>query len=328
MFKKVILLLIISDAYMTNSTVSVSSTQSSLKDYIIWSRGADVPLPRGGYFAAWYNGGLWIAGGSYWKDGKKFWTDEASFYDPKNKTWSKLNPIPRLIGYGVTSRIGKDLYLLGGVDGEGNLNKNIYRLRGDNWSKIGESPTGFVYAAFATIGSKIYVFGGSTSSADVTKATNETWVYETVTDMWGKLNPITGEPRQTFSAAAVGKNVYLFGGVTQKVGEKYYNLGDAYRFETTTGKWTSLKNLPQPVRAFWAAAVGKNVYLFGGFGEAGLDTVYRYAPASDTYKLVSKLPQPLMDTKFIYNNGKFYGASGEDKLVSRFLGMVIGHQRK
>ena len=327
MIKKLILPLVVLSAFMTNSSIPSFSTKAE-QDYIVWSKGEDVPLPRGGYFAAWYAGGLWLAGGSYWKDGKKLWTDEASFYNPKKKIWSKLKPIPRSIGYGVTAHIGKDLYLLGGVDGDGNLNKDIYRLRGDVWSKIGESPTGFIYAAFATVGSKVYVFGGSTSPADVTKATNETWVYEAKNNKWEKLSPIPGAPRQIFSVAAVGKNIYLFGGVTQKAGEKFYNLDDAYWLNTITGKWTSLKRLPQPMRAFWATAVGKNIYLFGGFGEAGLDTIYRYTPTSDAYELVSKLPQPLMDTKFIFNDGKFYGATGEDKLVSRFPGMVIGHLRK
>src|SRR3990170_2616375 len=67
---------------------------------IDWVRGPDMPQPRGGYFAAWYQNGLWIAGGSYWKDGEKLWTDETSFYDPKSKAWSTLKPIPRRIGYG------------------------------------------------------------------------------------------------------------------------------------------------------------------------------------------------------------------------------------
>jgi N-acetylneuraminic acid mutarotase len=291
---------------------------------IFWSRGADVPLPRGGYFAAWHDGGLWIAGGSYWKDGKKLWTEESSLYDPKKETWSKLGPIPRAIGYGATASVGHDLFLLGGTDAGGVSNTNIYRLRGKRWTKVGESPAGFIYPAYASVGAKIYIFGGSTSAADVTRATNEAWVFDTKTNKWARLEPIPGAPRQTFSAAAIGEDIYVFGGVTQKAGEKFHNLDDAYRFDTRNGKWSSLTKLPQAMRAFWAGSDGKNVYLIGGYSESGLDTVYRYSAIQDRYELVSKLPQPLMDTKFIFNDGKFYGASGEDKLMSRFSGMVIG----
>jgi N-acetylneuraminic acid mutarotase len=311
--------------FSMTAMILTSLVEAQVEDNrIVWTSGIDLPLPRGGYFAAWHNGGLWLAGGSYWKDGKKLWTDEASFYNPKTGVWSKLNPLPKAFGYGATAQIGKDLYLFGGVDGDGNLNKDIYRLRRGNWSKIGESPNGFVYPAYVSIGSKVYIFGGSASAGDVTKATNETLVYDSKTNQWNRLAGIPGAPRQTFSAAAIGKNIYVFGGVTQKTGEKFYNLADAFRFDTRTGKWSTSKKMPVAMRAFWAGSDGKSVYLIGGYAESGLDTVYRYLPSTDSYELVSKLPQPLMDTKFIFNGGKFYGASGEDQLMSRFSGMVIG----
>lgn len=291
---------------------------------IDWVRGPDVPLPRGGYFAAWYRNGLWVGGGSYWKDGKKLWTDETSFFDPNANAWSTLESIPRRIGYGAIAVVANDLYLLGGVDGDGNLNRDIYRLHSGQWRKVGISPAGFVYPAFSTIGSKVYIFGGSTSASDVTKATNDAWVYNARSGEWSKLEAIPGPPRQIFSGAAVGEKIYLFGGLTQKEGEKIANLDDAYCLDTKTGKWTRIRKLPQAMRAFWAQTNGHSVYLLGGYSESGLDTVYRYSPSSDSYELVSTLPQPLMDTKFIYNEGKFYGASGEDKLMSRFPGLVIG----
>ena len=140
-------------------TTIFASLIENKNEQIVWIRDTNIPLPRGGYFAAWHNGGLWLAGGSYWKDGKKLWTDETSFYSPKTKSWTKLNPIPKAFSYGATAQIGKDLYLFGGADGDGNLNKDVYRLRNGNWSKIGESPNGFVYPAYTTVDSKVYIFG-------------------------------------------------------------------------------------------------------------------------------------------------------------------------
>lgn len=314
--------------FMITLNTSSAGAVGTENEQITWTRSTDIPLPRGGYFAAWYEGGLWLAGGSYWKDGKKLWTNETSFYDPKTKGWTTLKPLPKAFGYGVTAQIGKDLYVLGGTDADGNLNTDIYRLRGGDWSRIGESPDGFIFSAFCVSGSKIYIFGGSTSASDVTKATGDGRIYDVKSNKWSKAEPIPGAPRQIFSAAAVGKNIYVFGGVTQKPGEKFYNLDDAFRFDTGTRKWSVIRKMPVAMRAFWAGADGKNVYLIGGYAEAGLDTVYRYTPSADTYELVSRLPQPLMDTKFIFNDGKFYGASGEDKLVSRFPGMVIGVLKK
>lgn len=294
---------------------------------IEWKRGEDIPLPRGGYFAAWQNGGLWLAGGSFWKDGKKLWTDEASFYDPKTNKWSAGKHLPKAFGYGVTAMIGKDIFLLGGVDGDGVANTDIYRLRKGSWSKIGESPAAFIFPAYATVGKNVYVFGGTSSSTDVSKASRSVWIFDTKSNKWESGPEIPGEPRQIFSAAAVGTEIYVFGGITQKAGETLRNLDDAYRFSTKKNTWTTIRKMPVAMRAFWAGSDGKFVYLLGGYSNAGLDTAYQYSPKTDKYELISKLPQPLMDTKFIFANGTFYGASGEDKLASRFKGIVIGHVR-
>lgn len=298
---------------------------------IEWKRGEDIPQPRGGYFAAWQNGGLWLAGGSYWKDGKKLWTDEASFYDPKTNKWSAGKPLPKAFGYGVTAVVGKDIFLLGGADSDGQPNRAIFRFRKGSWENVGESPAAFIYPAYATVGKKIYIFGGSSSSTDVAASSRNVWIYDTTTNKWESGPEIPGVPRQIFSAAAVGAEIYVFGGITQKSGEPPHNLDDAYRFSTKLKSWAGIKKMPIAMRAFWAGSDGKFVYLLGGYSDGGLDTVYRYTPKTDEYELISRLPQPLMDTKFIFANDTFYGASGEDKPASRFMGIVIGrvkHHKK
>jgi N-acetylneuraminic acid mutarotase len=314
-------------ALLLLSFVGISSAQAGGQMGIEWKRAENIPLPRGGYFAAWHNDGLWLAGGSYWKDGKKLWTAEASFYDPRIGKWSTLKPIPKAFGYGATAAIDEDIYLLGGADGDGNPNREIYRLRKGDWARVGESPVAFIYPAYTAVGTKIYVFGGSSSATDVTRAANHAWLYDAASNKWESLPPIPGDPRQIFSAAGVGKDIFVFGGITQHAGEQPSNLNDAYRFNTGTRKWSAVRNMPIAMRAFWAGSDGKHVYLIGGYADSGLDTVYQYSPKKDEYELISKLPQPLMDTKFIFHKDIFYGASGEDKLVSRFPGLVIGRIR-
>lgn len=308
-------------------TMTLVSSAQEKTEKIVWERGENIPLARGGYFAEWLDGGLWLAGGSYWKDGQKLWTTEVSHYDPESKKWSTREPLPKAFGYGVTARVGRSLYLLGGVDADGAPNKQIYKLTDGKWSVIGMSPGVFIYPAYAVVGKNVYIFGGSPSPSDVTKATADTWIYDTEANVWEKGPPIPGEPRQIFSSAAVGKYIYVFGGVTQKADEEIRNLDNAYRFDTDRKTWSEIGAMPVAMRAFWAGTDGKHVYLLGGYSDAGLDMVYRYNPNEDAYANVSKLPQPLMDTKFIYRNGKFYGASGEDKLASRFEGLVIGTLR-
>jgi N-acetylneuraminic acid mutarotase len=295
----------------------------NVEDTIVWSRGPDIPLPRGGYYAAWYRGGLLIAGGTYWRNGKKYWTDRVSFYDPKLNNWTEWEPLPRPLAYGVMAQVGGKLYLMGGID-EQTLYHDMYRLQDKKWIRIGDVPAGFVYAAATVVGPRIYVMGGGTSNNDLTKATSQNWSFDTRTLKWEKLEPVPGRPRVVHSITASGKFIYLFGGASQNSGEPLVNLNDAYRFDTVTKSWVALRPMPAASRALWAAEADGLIYLLGGSADRSLDTVYQYHPKQDEYRLVSRLPLPLLDTKYFYHKGAFYGATGEDKGGSRFSGLLIG----
>jgi N-acetylneuraminic acid mutarotase len=300
-----------------------SPTSTSTVIDIDWSRGPDIPLPRGGYYAAWYKGGLLLAGGTYWRDKKKIWTDRVSFYDPAHRRWEEWNSLPYPLAYGVMAQLAGNLYLIGGID-ESVLRHNIYRLKDQKWERIGKAPAGVVYSSAITVDSRIYMMGGGTSNNDLTTVTNQAWSYDPKTGNWQRLEPVPGPPRLLHAATSVGKAIYVFGGLTQKTGEPYRNLDDAHRFDTRSQKWTTIRSLPQAARALWATSAGNDIYLFGGVGAVELNSVYRYGLSRDEYELISRMPLALMDTKFFYHDGAFYGAAGEDKAASRFSGLLIG----
>ncbi len=316
-------------AGLTLATLVHQPAQSELglSETINWVRGPDIPLPRGGYYAAWHKGGLVLAGGTYWKDKKKIWTDLVSYYNPVQGVWREWTPLPKPLAYGVMANVAGNLYLIGGID-ETVLHHDIYKYEGEEWRKVGQAPAGVVYASAVTVGSRIFVTGGGTSNNDLTTATNQAWSYDPQSGVWEKLPGVPGPPRLVHAAGVLDKSIYIFGGLTQKSGEPYRNLDDAYKFDTLKKRWTKIRSLPQAARALWATSAGHYIYLFGGMGEKELNTVYRYNPSSDKYELVSQMPLPLMDTKFFYFNGAFYGAAGEDKAASRFSGLLIGHKRE
>jgi N-acetylneuraminic acid mutarotase len=169
--------------------------------------------------------------------------------------------------------------------------------------------------------------GGGTDNNDLTTATNQAWSYDPKKGRWKKLADVPGPPRLVHAAGVLNKKIFIFGGLTKKAGEPYSNLADAYSFDTKTGKWNTIKSLPEAARAFSATSTGRHVYLFGGMGRQGLDTVYRYNASRDDYELISRMPLALMDTKFFYYRGAFYGAAGEDKAASRFSGLLIGRRK-
>jgi len=295
-------------------------------EQIVWERGADPPVGRGGYYAASYHGGIVLAGGTYWKSGKKVWTDRVDFYDPQKNRWSKLPALPMPLAYGGLVRIGESLYLLGGAHGEA-AHREIYRFQGERWEQVGKTPAPLFYTAAVALDSRVYLLAGG-SVSDLSKATREVWMASAGDFQWQKLPPIPGSPRVIHTAAALGQSIYVFGGCHQEPEQELMNLRDAYRLDTAKGTWRRLGDAPLAVRAWWAEASGNAIYLFGGYTDHFLDHVYRYDPADDTYTLVSNLPLGLADTKFLrHQDGNFYGIAGEDKMASRFSGMLIGRPR-
>jgi len=306
-----------------NSWAVAHWSQEVSPQTISWSRGLDVPLPRGGYYASWYQGGLLIAGGTYWKDRKKLWTNSVSYYQPAQNTWVEWPPLPLALAYGVMAQVKGKLYLIGGMDNN-KLSLDILRLDGKTWNKIGVAPAASIYGAATVVGKKIYVLGGGDSNTDLTTATNQTWSFDPTTNKWEKLEGFPGKSRVVHAVVSIGNSIYLFGGATQTKGGPLTDLSDAYRFDTATKKWTTLSSMLQACRAIGSVVAQGSIYLIGGVGQHSLDTVYRYRPERDEYQLVSHLPSPLLDSKFFFKDGSFYGATGEDKAASRFPGLYIG----
>lgn len=296
-------------------------------DSISWTRGPDIPLQRGGYYGAWYNGGLVVAGGTYWSNKKKLWTDKVSFYDPKLNKWSELLPLPRPQAYGTMVESKGNLYLFGGTD-ENTIYKEVYRFDGKSWTKISEMPRPLIYTASAIIGSRVYLVGGGESLNDSALGTNGAWAYDIKSGKWETLAPTPGPPVLYHTVSAVGNSLYVFGGSTQESGKELTNLNNVYKFDTISKAWQAVNPAPVSARAWYSTSVGGQIYLFGGYTDHFLDDVYRYDPARDQYSLISHLPLRLCDAPFFYSKGRFFGATGEDNPGSRFKGMLIGRTQK
>jgi N-acetylneuraminate epimerase len=301
-----------------------TSADSSAREHIEWSRGPDLPLPRGGYFAAWHAGGLVLAGGTYWAGGVKRWSDATSFFDPSRHSWTEWTPLPRPMGYGAFSSYAGALYLMAGCDAERRY-RDVYRLDSPDgeWQRVGECPEDVTYTAAASAGDSIYVLGGAPDTTNLAAATDHAWAFTPASRAWRALPAIPGGGRAVHVAAAVGKDVYVFGGCRQEAAG-LTDLDSVCRFDTAAGTWEQRRRAPVAGRAWGAAVAPDAVYLVGGYGGAFLDTVYRYALGADSWELVSHLPQPLADAKFFYGDGALYGAGGEDGPGSRFGGTLIG----
>ncbi|KAH8074572.1 galactose oxidase [Aureococcus anophagefferens] len=97
-----------------------------------------------------------------------------------------------------------------------------------------------------------------------------------------KLEPPTDgafapfRPRCNASLAAVGDDLYLFGGELNE-GDQTTVFNDLYRYRTAKDEWYAVASLnaPSPRCAHQAVALGKHVYVFGG-EYATLTQFYHY----------------------------------------------------
>jgi N-acetylneuraminic acid mutarotase len=290
---------------------------------ITWSRGPDVPLPRGGYGLAQYKNGFVLVGGTFWQDKKKHWTEDVSFFDPASSRWGSLRPLPRPLAYGALVELGGALYLLGGCDDK-QVYRDLLRFENGRWDRLGEVPEPLVYSAAAVLNRKIYQTAGSLDVNDLTTGTRKTWIYDPDSGHWTRGPDVPGPPRLLHAAATLGDSLYLFGGCTQNPGGPLTDLADAYRLDKDGSQWESIKPLSLPIRAAGIAVANGSIYLFGGYSGKFLDQVYRYDVAKNDYTLVSHMPVALADTRFAFTGGRFYGATGENAGGSRFAGLLIG----
>ena len=86
------------------------------------------------------------------------------------------------------------------------------------------------------------------------------------------------------AAAAVGTDIYLFGG--QPSGGGFVNTIN--KFSTTTGALTTLSaTLPTAANNMAAAAVGTDIYLFGGYNGSELGTILKFDTITETLTTLS-----------------------------------------
>jgi N-acetylneuraminic acid mutarotase len=104
------------------------------------------------------------------------------------------------------------------------------------------------------------------------------------------------QPVRYPAVAALGTNVYAFGGLIS--GGEYSGTftSDIQRIDLRTGSARIIGHLPSPVAHAMAATVNGRIYLLGGSTPHGpSDMIRRLDPASGRTSIAGKLPHPLTD---------------------------------
>jgi PQQ-like domain len=231
--------------------------------------------------------------------------------------WHLASPLSREVA--VPGSPGH-LIIFGGLTPGGASADGIYALstRTGAARQIGALRAPLHDAAAGRLGRRTLVFGGGSSASVAT-------VQAFTLPGQGSGHPAgtavtTGSmpaPRSDAAAVTIGATTYVIGGYDG-------TRADAPVLATTDGrKFTTIADLPVPVRYPAAAALNGQIFVFGGQAITGrhagapLDTIQAVDPARHTAAVIGHLPQPVSGAAAMTVGHELFVAGGESRLTRR-----------
>ncbi len=219
------------------------------------------PLPRRvdhpGFVAA--GGDLYLIGGYHdWVP-----TAEVFRYSTRTGEWAKLPSLEIPRGSPSVATIGRRIYVAGGAVGNEEETREptgaveIYDLDTRRWSRGPDMPTASHHAGAAAIGDDVYVLGGR---ADVDFSLDVVERFDTRTSRWEEAPHLPQGVGALAVVVASGRMVAISGGDDI---EGWVTPG-TWSFNPETGRWQRLADLREARHGHAAAAVGDEIYVFGG----------------------------------------------------------------
>ena len=225
--------------------------------------------------------------------------------------WHMAEPLSREV---VAARSGGQLIVLGGLAAGSASADAVYAVRTATGAvrQIGRLTVPLHDAAAAVSGGRALVFGGG---SPVTVGTVQSFPLlggSAATDV-GSLPA----PRSDAQAVTIGATTYLVGGDD---GSK----PDAGVLATTDGRtYLKVAALPVPVRYPAVAALGGQIYAFGGQAITGphagepVSIIQAVDPAKRTAAIIGDLPEPLLGAMAVTVHGELLVAGGESPAAER-----------
>ena len=217
------------------------------------------PLPRRIDHSGWVSAGgdLYVIGG--YRDWQP--TAEVFRYSPRSEEWLELPSMEVPRGSSAVAAIGERIYVVGGGLGREGREPTgvveVFDIATGRWSSGPDIPTPRHHAGAVAVDGVLYVLGGRTEhdfSLDVVERFN------TRTKRWERVQPL---PLGVGAPAAVrngGRVVAISGGDDREV----WVTPAVWSLDPGTGRWQRLADLRVPRHGHAAAAVGDEIYVFGG----------------------------------------------------------------
>jgi len=213
--------------------------------------------------------------------------------------WQLQAPVSREVVL-PTSVAGRVL-LVGGVTANGSTSNGVFYLDTATGAlaELPNLPVATHDAAGAAIGSRYVVVGGGSSAPAATVQTLSPGAGTTT-------QAVLSAARADASGVSVGNTAYVVGGYDGPA-------MDAEVLSTTNGTtFQQVATLPVPVRYAAVAAVGGNIYVFGGESLSGapVGAVQEVEPSLHSARVVADLPVALGGASAAAFGGAVYVAGG------------------
>lgn len=164
--------------------------------------------------------------------------------------------------------IGPTLYVVGGTDDQGKVDRATNRFRAIDLStgqttRLADYPeASLITATAAVLGDRLLVFGGARWDAPRATVQNHgsAHVYSTASKAWSALSPLPHPVRGLTAVALDSRRIYLAGGYRN---DEVEFVADAYLFDVETQRYTPTTPLPYAGMVS-LVTVGDWLYCLGG----------------------------------------------------------------
>lgn len=212
--------------------------------------------------------------------------------DADGGAWSPLSPLPGGPRQETSVvELGGEIYVLGGFNASAQVVSTVeaYDPANDTWRARASLPFAMHHINAGVVNGKIYVVGALTGLGFVQNP--NVLSYDPSEDRWDPLGQMPADTdRGASGVAVIGTKLYLAGG---------YRAGQALRmfsaYDTETGQFEPLPELPSPLDHLVSVAVGGRVYVIGGRNggiAATTAEVWGFDPAVPAWQARASLPRP------------------------------------
>ncbi len=255
-----------------------------------WSTKAPLPYGLSRAFSAVSNGKIFILGGAPP-------TSSVISYDPVVNSWSYHTALPMPMFGGASVAQGTIIYLLGGMDINGNyLNSVIaYNTINGNSTPVGTLVYPRARMNAALLNNKIYVVGGSGAMDTIEE-------YDLVTNT-SRVAATLPEPTTLAGVAAYQGKIIIAAGGTGNT--------KTWSFDPASGMFTFLSPLPTSAEARNLIVNNDRLYLVEGRGYGNINYVFEYNLTMNSWNSITTVPTFRNVPTVEAVNGVMYVMGGE-----------------